>query len=289
MKRKRDRHAKEMRSNVFRHMLKTRGWKYRAFLRYLHLFKFFAFAPLRGRFLESYYTLMRYLDDIVDGDAELVAGYSNESEYISEKIEFSKNPIAPKDDADYLMMYCFELAERFGEDFQAETKDILESLLFDAKRRDKWIIFRKEELMYHFHLLDIRGTIRATLKVFKDNPDKYTILEPLGVACRHQYNIEDFESDVAAGYINISKEDCERFGIKTEDFHNQSSPNIRAWLHHHAEEGITLLEDHRRIMPQEKFSLLERMVFKVVYENPARKVFRKILSEHINQAVEEKI
>ena len=48
-------------------MLNTRGWKYRVFLRYLKLFKYLAFAPKRGEFLESYYTLMRYIDDVLDG------------------------------------------------------------------------------------------------------------------------------------------------------------------------------------------------------------------------------
>ena len=271
--------AKEMRSKVFRHMLETRGWKYRAFLRYLCLFKYIAFAPSRGEFLESYYALMRYLDDVVDGDVALADGYPSESEYLSEKIEFSKNPVNPKDEVDFLILYCFELAERFGEDFHTETKDILDSLMFDARRRGMGIIFPNEELVYHFHLLDIRGTIRATLKVFKDDPDKYKILEPLGTACRHQYDIEDFDADIAAGYVNISKEDCERFGIKPEDLSKSASPNIRSWLRHHAEEGLALLSEHRRIMPQGKFSLFERMVFSVVYEIPARKVFHKLLSE----------
>ena len=268
-----------MRSKVFRHMLKTRGWKYRSFLRYLRIFKYIALAPTRGKFLESYYALMRYLDDIVDGDVPLPAGYSNESEYLSEKIKFSKNPVNPKDEADSLMMYCFDLAERFGEDFHAETKDILDSLLFDAMRRGKSTIFTKKELSYHFHLLDIKGTIMATLKVFKDDPEKYKILEPLGTACRHQYDIEDFEADIAAGYLNIPMEDCKSFGIKQEDLCKSSSLIIRSWLRHHAEEGMALLFEHRRIMPQGNFSLLERAVFKVVYENPARKVFLQLLSE----------
>ncbi|MCJ7757934.1 MAG: hypothetical protein MUP24_07270, partial [Gillisia sp.] len=82
----------QMRNRVFEHMLKTRGWKYRAFLRYLRLFKYAAFAPVRGEFLESYYVLMRFLDDIVDGDAPLPEGYLDESDYISHKIRFSKNP-----------------------------------------------------------------------------------------------------------------------------------------------------------------------------------------------------
>jgi len=274
-----DQQAKEVRLKVFSHMLETRGWKYRTFLRYLRFFKYAAFGYTRGEFLESYYALMRYLDDVVDGDVPLSEGYSNESEYLSEKTAFANNPVNPKDDVDCLMMYCFELAERFGADFHAETQDILDSLLFDARRRGKRIIFPKAALIHHFHLLDIRGTIRATLKVFRDDPDKYKILEPLGIACRHQYDIEDFEADIAAGYVNISIEDCEHFGIKQEDLYKSASPNIRSWLRQHAGEGMALLLEHHRIMPQGRFSLLQRAVFKVVYEIPARKVFLKLLSE----------
>ena len=62
--------------------------------------------------------------------------------------------------------------------------------------------------------MDIRGTIKATLKVFKDDPEKYTILEPLGVACRYQY---DIETDLAAGYVNISQEECAQFNVVKED------------------------------------------------------------------------
>lgn len=275
--------AKEMRLKVFLHMLETRGSKYRTFLHYLRIFKYIAFAPTRGEFLESYYALMRYLDDVVDGDVDLAAGYTNESEYISEKIAFSKNLINPKDEVDYLMMYCFEQAEKFGEDFHEETKDILDSLLFDAKRRGNVFIFSKEELNYHFHLLDIRGTIRATLKVFKDDPEKYKLLEPLGIACRHQYDIEDFDTDIAAGYVNISSEECEQFEIKQADLYNSSSSKIKSWLHHHAQEGMDLLKEHHRLLPHGKFTLLEKAVFRVVYENPARKTFLKILSEPHNK------
>jgi len=271
-------HMKSMRSRVFSHMLKTRGWKYRAFLRYLRLFKYVAMAPTRGEFLESYYVLMRYLDDIVDGDAPLPKDYKDETEYLIEKIRFSKNPDSPKDEVDYLMLFCFDLARKFGEDFESETNDILECLLFDAKRRGKWIIFPKTELMHHFFILDIRGTIRATLKVFNDDPDKFKLLEPLGTACRHQYNLEDFKADLAAGYINISKEDCDRFEIKLDDLHNMT-PKVKPWLRHHAEEGMALLAEHYRIMPQGKFSWLERIAFKFVYEIPARKAFLKTLSE----------
>jgi hypothetical protein len=98
---------------------------------------------------------MRYLDDVVDGDAPLSRSYTTEIEYILEKIEFSKHPHHPKDEIDFLMQYCIQLAEKFGQDFEEETNDILKCLLFDAKRRNKHIIFPEAELMDHFFILDI--------------------------------------------------------------------------------------------------------------------------------------
>ncbi len=103
-------------------MLKTRSWKYRAFLRYLRLFKYASFYWDRGEFLESYYTLMRYLDDIVDGDAPLPEGYKNAEEYLLEKIDFSEYPSKPKDEVDFLMTHCFQVADKFGENFQSDDR-----------------------------------------------------------------------------------------------------------------------------------------------------------------------
>ena len=271
--------AAEIRNRVFSHMLATRSWKYRAFLRYLRLFKYLAFAPTRGKFLESYYVLMRYLDDIVDGDAPLPENYQNSVQYISEKIQFARNPSNPVDETDHLLKYCYDLSEEFDEDFRSETEDILNSLLFDARRKGKQIIFPEAELQRHFHLMDIRGTIRATLKVFKDDPDKYKLLEPLGTACRFQYDIEDIEDDLSTGFINISREECEEYQISMDDIQNPSSPKIKSWLRRHAKEGLNLLQEHREIMPEGNFSFFEKCTFLIVYETPARKTFQKTLSE----------
>ncbi|PHN05511.1 hypothetical protein [Flavilitoribacter nigricans] len=274
-----DKCMKDMRSRVFQHMLKTRGWKYRAFLRYLRLFKYAAFSPTRGEFLESYYTLMRYLDDVVDGDAPLPPEYPDEASYILQKIEFSKLPLHPEDEVDYLMCYCFEVADRFGADFREETSDILNSLLFDARRRGHLEIFPHEELSNHFHKMDIRGTIRATLKVFNEDPDKYLFLEPLGMASRYQFDLEDFEADIAAGYVNISREECDQWGITRAHLYDSSSLPIRRWFRWKAEAGLALLEEHHRRLPQGRFSLLSRATFPLVYEAPARKRFMQVLRE----------
>ncbi len=273
-----EKHAKKMRSEVFKHMLKTRGQKYRAFLFYLRLFKYLSFNWSRGKFLESYYTLMRYLDDVVDGDIAIPNGYIDSVSYLSEKINFSENPNNPKDKIDFLMLHCFDLAKSFNEDFTMESNDILHSLLFDAKRRGKQIIFPEKELMFHFHSLDVKGTIRATLKVFNEDPTKYKILESLGIASRYQYDLEDFETDIKSGYINISKEECQLFEIHINDLQNINSIAIKKWLRFRAEQGLALLEEHQGKLSEGKFSLLARLALLFVYELPARKCFRKILS-----------
>ncbi len=271
-------HAKQMRLRIYRHMLRTRGWKYRSFLRYLRFFKYISFSPNRGEFLESYYTLMRYLDDVVDGDAALPKEYTHCTDYITDKIHFSENPSQPVDEADYLMLHCFAIAKRFGQEFREETSDILHSLLFDAKRRGKLIIFPEKDLKQHFHLLDIRGTIKATLKIFKEDPEKYHLLQPLGTATRYQYDLEDFETDIKAGYVNISAEDCRQFGIGPGELHNKEGYAVQNWFRYHAHAGMELLKEHHRLLPEGKFSKLARWTFLLVYENPARKYFQKILS-----------
>jgi len=99
------------------------------------------------------------------------------------------------------------------------------------------------------------------------------------VACRHQFDIEDFETDIAAGYVNISEEECNQFGITREDFIKFSSPKLKKWLRQHAEDGMALLKEHHQNLSEGNFSLLTRATFPVVYEFPARKVFQKIISE----------
>ena len=107
-----------MRAQIYQHMLKTRGWKYRSFLRFLRLFKYLSFSPARGSFLEYYYVLMRYLDDIVDGDAPLPEGYRDPIAYMEDKIAFSQNLSEPRDAADHLLLHSLRLGGRCGQEFQ---------------------------------------------------------------------------------------------------------------------------------------------------------------------------
>lgn len=263
-------------------MLRTRGSKYLWFLKYLKLFRLIAKTPERADFLEAYYTLMRYLDDIVDNDAPLPAGYRDTESYLLDKIRFTSNPVDPSDESDAMMIHCFQLGNTFGESFKDETEDILGSLLFDARRMEHTRFFSSEELMEHYHQLDIRGTVRATIKLFREDVGDYLLLEPLGMASRFFYDIRDVYDDLSRGLINISREDADAFGITISNMNESGHPGIQRWCRAQALRGLQLLDLHRQQIPKGNFRLSTRLTFLFVYERPARGFFNKTLRRTAN-------
>ncbi len=268
-----------LRQQIFEHVLETRGPKYRWFLRYLHLFRLISATPARADFLESYYSLMRYVDDVVDGDAALPGQYRDAEDYLLKKIAFADHPEHPADSVEQLMVYCFQLAGSFGETFRTETADILRSLLFDARRRGKNQVFPREELMAHYHQLDIRGTVRATLRVFAEDPEKYTLLEPLGMASRFFYDLRDLQDDLRQGFINIPAEDLSALCLCAADLLQPRHPGLRHWRRLQATRGLALLRQHEMNLPCGHFRRSTRWTFRLVYANPARRYFNLVLKE----------
>lgn len=260
-------------------MLRTRGAKYLWFLKYLKLFRLIAKTPERADFLESYYTLMRYLDDIVDNDAPLPRGYSDTETCMLDKIRFAGNPTKPADESDAMMIHCFRLGSMFGASFGDETQDILGSLLFDARRMGQDRFFSSDELMEHYHQLDIRGTVKATVKLFNENTDDFLLLEPLGMASRFFYDIRDAADDLAKGLVNISLEDALAFGITPDNMCEPGNTGVRRWCRAQALRGIQLLALHRQQIRKGRFRLSTRLTFLFVYERPARGFFNKILRQ----------
>lgn len=267
------------RDSIYGHMLRTRGAKYKWFLRHLKLFRLIAKNPQRADFLETYYTLMRYVDDIVDGDAPIPHGYKNSEEYLLQKIAFAQNPHDPADDVDFLILYCFQLGTSFNESFSEETEDIFGSLLFDARRMGKRHVFSSKALMAHYHQLDIVGTIRATLKLFNEDSEKYKLLKPLGLATRFYYDLRDFNEDIQKGIVNISSEDMEAFGISVDELSNEQNPGIRYWFRAQALRGIELLDQHTKNIKASGFRFTTRLAFPVVYGWFAKSFFKKVLRE----------
>ena len=273
-----DKSIKEIKKKTFSHMISTRRSKYFGFILAINSFRYLQPNKEKADLLEGYYILMRTIDDIVDGDLDLPQRYKSKEEFVGEKINFTLNQNAPKDNIDKLIIYCFHLANRLKIDIYEETKDILNSMLFDTKRIGKNIIFNEEQLNHHFNLLDIRGTIKGALKLFNEDPEKYLLIEPLGVASRIYYNLRDYKEDIKAGMINISNEEFIRYKINLEGLLIKDSNSIKKWFFEKSKTGLELITNYKTDIKIKDFGQLGKLTLKLVYELPASRYFTKIVN-----------
>jgi len=267
----------EIRRDIYEHIFSTRRDKYKWFFRALRIFRYMPGNKDRGEFLETFYLLMRYIDDIVDGSHPRNLPIELRPSYVEGRIKFAADSKAPVDDADFLMLHCFDLAEQLGLDFTQETLDILASLHFDALRIGKLRIYRASELSKNFYMLDISGTTGLALKLFREDPRKRSWLEELAIASRIYYNLRDFEEDIQSGFINIPYEDINVHGITKEDLERVQSPRIKEWFRAQSNLGIELLSKYREIRASEQFKLLTKLTLMFVYYRPARRYFERVL------------
>lgn len=133
--------------------------------------------------------------------------------------------------------------------------------------------------MAHYHQLDIRGTVRATLRVFAEDPEKYTLLEPLGMASRFFYDLRDLQDDLRQGFINIPAEDLSALCLCAADLLQPRHPGLRHWRRLQATRGLALLRQHEMNLPCGHFRRSTRWTFRLVYANPARRYFNLVLKE----------
>ena len=268
-----DKEILEFRDGIYSDLRKSKKGKYKNFIKALDCFRFLSY-PDRADLLESYYAAMRYVDDIVDGDRP--HRYQTREEFIQERICLLGKK--PRLEVDRLIDHCLALSRDLDIDLLSETKDILGAMVFDAKRYGRMQIFPKKELDDHSYLLDIKGTIKATLKIFNEDPNKCDSLKPIGYASKIYYNLRDYEEDISCGIVNISSEDFKKFGIGLRDSTDINSKPVQEWIRSQAEEGLGYIEEHRKSLKKEKFNILSHLALKIVYEMPAKSYFRKILS-----------
>lgn len=305
--------ARDTKKQVFFHMRQTRPGKYDGILRGLEAFKYLILlqtkgnvpeALRRGNFLVSYYVLNRFIDDIVDKDAPLPRSASSRQEYVEHRLAFASNPVLPTDEADFLMLYCYQQAARFGFSIHEETSSILQSMLFDARRIEAaersgtGLIFPEQELMRNFYLCDIEGTGRGLLKLLGDSPDRFPLVAPIGIADRIKLTLKDLLADVRVRLINIPREDMERYGISRADLEVMASlthppsldsetmpaalgalpQGVRAWVRAKAAEGLELIAQTKEIVRTHKFNLSERLILQFVYGGPSEGYFTRLSS-----------
>src|SRR3989344_558500 len=232
----------------------------------------------KGTLLLAVNTGMRILDDIADGDRESPVGTSAVS-YLEAKQSFIRNPEIPHDDLDYLFLYCYELADKVGLSIGSELDAFFDYFLFDARRRNTGNIFSTQELDQAYDSCDITGSIRGSLMVFGDDPDKAQLLMPLGKAVRAFYTLRDYDPDIAAGFVNIPREAIEQYEITPEDLPHRFSPSVRAWFHAEAALGLQRINQHNIMMKRQKFRLRGKLVLPIAYIKPAKSCFEAVLAD----------
>ncbi len=122
---------RSLRHQTYTVMLERDACKYYWFISAVSAVKCIPFWETRGKFLEAYYVYHRNIDDIADRDApcpsDSVVGF------IEDRLAFALDPSQPEHPLDHLLLFCYNLGERFGQDFRKETHNIVSYMLFDAK------------------------------------------------------------------------------------------------------------------------------------------------------------
>lgn len=266
------REANRFQQYVFSSLVNRDKKKYNKFILLIRLFKYFPGQWRKGKFLELYYAIMRYFDDIADGDHRVPDGYSSASSYLEARSAILQGSLIEKrEDVDELLSYAFSLAQSFDGVFIEETIMILKTLLFDAQRRLGEIpkAISRKQLRYHNYNLDIFGTIRICLVLFGENKEEYRRLAPLGVAVRTHYDVRDLHTDINAGLINIPLEDLDDIGVGVDQLNDVSNTKIEPYFVRETNRALKLLKAHRRILKTTNFSWITRFVLWFIYERNA--------------------
>lgn len=246
-------------------------------IRILEATPVFIGSMTRGRLLLAVNTGERLLDDIADRDRQPPPG-REPVEYLETKQAFIRNPESPQDELDYLFTYCYQLADKAGLRINRELDAFFDYFLFDARRYGTGQVFTRAELDQSYDACDITGTIRGSLMVFGEDPNKAELLMPLGRATRKHYNLRDYETDIAKGFVNIPQESVEAYGITVDDLPDRFNARVRAWFHEEALAGLDLLNQHNNIMRRADLGWRKRIVLPLAYERPTRSYLEAVLA-----------
>lgn len=298
--------VKEVTQRTISLLSEKRNGKYEGVLRGLSLapqvFFFDSFsvreATIRAELLKTFYVAMRVVDDFVDLDVPLPASYGAYGgvEYVNERLDFLSKGV-PADDVDYLLLRCRYLGDELGISVEFEAESILRSMLFDAVRikegkAGRTQVYSASELTYHFHQLDVEGTIRGMLKLFNEDPDKAGLLLPIGNAHRLKMTLQDLTADVSSYLINISSEDLDGYSITSHDLElvaslpkkfdlakrrNELPFGVRLWCTNQAATGLQYIKEQKALLREHEFRKLGKLVLKVAYLYPTEWYFAKVL------------
>lgn len=183
--------------------------------------------PIRAALIRSAYFWFRHVDDVVDGDKPLPAGYQNQQEFMQEKVLLVQQISQPDghpvfgDPEDILLADYFSLAKRLRIDLSEESLAVLDTIALDEERARTRRVLSQRELNDYFDKLDF-ACIGGALKVAGETCDSGD-LSSLSWAVRTMFNLRDFPRDFAQGIINISREEMQLYDIDLDQLQGRAT------------------------------------------------------------------
>lgn len=236
----------------------------------------------RTLFLNYYYSLMRHWDDVADGDTPLPEGFTSRSEFIQNALDIvgNKNSSGLDGEARELADYCFRLGDSFGEDFRPQAEELLEHILYDAKRLGtNQLIEDKKDLDKHFDK-EIAGCAQATRKIFKEDAKADEGIYPLARAVQTYYTLRDFEEDLKNGLINISEEEMKENGLSLEDLKDKENPKLKKWFVREAEIALGKMKDYDEKIGEYNLKTITVRTLDYAFKMKAKKFLQKVIKEN---------
>lgn len=280
----------------------------------------------RARMFDRIYCVLRYIDDVVDGDFQMSGEMADEwLEVLQQQVKqevFADSTLVDRWFQDILVdsndLGCKdELLQLFG--------DMIGSLRFDLQRRrafeetDKAVVYDDAVLFHYKSERNCIPTGKAMLEVVgidssrmeRECPEVKEKFCLIAYATDSYYAIRDLEEDVKAGRVNIGKQTMQRHGIRLEMLQEFVSDGVDwgsapAPLKHWAKEEIQkLYRDMREFYefmqgflvryaskyPEYDFEAVECILMEVYYP-PLRKFMtqmaRALTLEHLEHEYSEK-
>ena len=274
--------ARKLYRDVLSHMRQTRGEKYWGWLLGLSAAQFLFPEKHASELLLTVYAAMRDIDDCIDGDAPLPRQYASAVDYVKSAYSFLEHPREPRSRAEYLLGYAIYLMSKGKFDIAEEIGLVLQSLQFDALRRnpDNPRFFLGDVLKKYSYRRDIPGVVSACLKLTREHEKGIAAddLAELGEAVQIRYNLRDLEKDWQAGYCNIPLEAL-RVPELTVIGKTRELPEalVRRWKAQEAVRGKELLLRYKEKARRLPLFQRTRLGLYIAFERRPRQYFQEIL------------
>jgi phytoene/squalene synthetase len=190
------------------------------------------FDPQIGQLSRESYLLLRYIDDVLDGDLPIVGNPKQHIEDIKSQINGEKpseNRIA------ILAIDSIKKLEKRALENENPRElfiKIIDAMIFDFDRRQERGVLTNEDLIKYYYdtfapilnlmFIGFGSSIRVTSENFAD----------LAYCQGHIYSIRDLEDDWKVGIINIPKEILNSAGLTPDNNYQEvvNSNVIRNWI-----------------------------------------------------------